>query len=90
MNIPGEDGVRPFELIVKAQAAGEGKRVEAMQRFFDALQKRIPGRDTTFAAELETINRETREGLRAVFSAEQFRKFTEMRVELLDVKFEEE
>ncbi|MHC4599900.1 MAG: hypothetical protein ACYS47_12930 [Planctomycetota bacterium] len=90
LSIPNRDGKKPLQMILTAMNVPESRRGEAFQELLEALGQTIPGRDTTYQAELERIKAEVDRAFCEHLTPDQFRKYQAMALDILDIQLDED
>jgi hypothetical protein len=86
---PNAQGRKPLEMMLAVQGLPEDKRASAFAAFLAILGEEIPGRDTTYQQEVDRLKGEVTEVFRKQLTADQFRRFQAMTLDVLDIQLDE-
>jgi hypothetical protein len=86
LSTPDEQGKRPIEAILAAQAAPPERQADAMAAFLETLGRKVPGKDKTYGEEIERIKGEIDEALKKSLDPAAYEKFRATVSDVLDVQ----
>ncbi len=90
LETPTTDGSILIDELVDVLAAGEAKHPDAGPGFMKwlgrVISEKIPGTETTYAAEIETVKNNVRDVFRSEFTEEQYAKFESWGVDPTEIK----
>ncbi len=90
LSIPDDTGKKPLDCILAISgAADDAQKQKNWAEFMQSLSRKIPQRQTTYGEELDKIKARVDAAFKKAFSPEQYEKFRQMAVDVLDIQAEE-